>query len=198
MPPIDDTQEMAAPGDAASTAEPLVAIRGLTKYYVRGGQVIPVLVGINLDVYVGDYIALMGPSGSRSPRCQSVAGSMAEPGEIRQVAGEQPVRLARSRAPKCRLHLPVLQPDAGADRVRQRRAAAAPDVVVAPRSARASRPRWRSWVSLIAWSTPERALGGQQQRVAIACALITDSTIVVADSRPATSTLDRDPSCWIA
>jgi len=42
----------------------LVEIRNLTKYYARGDQIIRVLVDINLDVRVGDYLALMGPSGS--------------------------------------------------------------------------------------------------------------------------------------
>src|SRR5436309_15715085 len=41
----------------------LVEIRNLTKYYARGDQIIRVLVDINLDVRVGDYLALMGPSG---------------------------------------------------------------------------------------------------------------------------------------
>ena len=31
--------------------EPLVAIRDLSKYYIRGDQVIPVLVDIDLDVH---------------------------------------------------------------------------------------------------------------------------------------------------
>ena len=65
----------APPADRTSVPEPLVAIRGLTKYYVRGDQVIPVLVGINLDVYEGDYVALMGPSGSgKSTLLNLVAG----------------------------------------------------------------------------------------------------------------------------
>ena len=42
----------------------LVEIRKLSKYYRRGEQIIPVLVDINLDVELGDYVALMGPSGS--------------------------------------------------------------------------------------------------------------------------------------
>ncbi len=48
----------------ADTHEALVTIRSLTKHYVRGDQVIPVLVDIDLDVAVADFVALMGPSGS--------------------------------------------------------------------------------------------------------------------------------------
>ena len=36
----------------------------LSKYYRRGDQIVPVLVDINLDVAAGDFVALMGPSGS--------------------------------------------------------------------------------------------------------------------------------------
>ena len=39
----------------------LVEVRKLSKYYQRGGQVIPVLVDIDLDVRLGDFAALMGP-----------------------------------------------------------------------------------------------------------------------------------------
>jgi len=42
---------------------PLVDIRNLSKAYVRGDQVVPVLHDINLDVASGEFVALMGPSG---------------------------------------------------------------------------------------------------------------------------------------
>ena len=73
---------------AAGAAQPLVAIRDLTKYYVRGDQVIPVLVGINLDVFEGDYVALMGPSGSGKSTLLNLVAGIDRPtsGEIR-VAG---------------------------------------------------------------------------------------------------------------
>ena len=44
--------------DVAGEAAPLVAIRSLSKYYTRGEQIIPVLIGIDLDVYAGDFVAL--------------------------------------------------------------------------------------------------------------------------------------------
>ena len=59
--------------DATSAA--LVEIRRLSKSYIRGDQVIPVLVDINLDVAAGDFVALMGPSGSgKSTLLNLVAG----------------------------------------------------------------------------------------------------------------------------
>ena len=54
---------------------PLVSIRGLSKHYVRGDQLIPVLVDLDLDVDEGDFVALMGPSGSgKSTLLNLVAG----------------------------------------------------------------------------------------------------------------------------
>ena len=53
----------------------LVEIRKLSKYYQRGGQIIPVLVDIDLDVRLGDFAALMGPSGSgKSTLLNLIAG----------------------------------------------------------------------------------------------------------------------------
>ena len=56
-------------------AEPLIRITGLSKAYRRGGQVIPVLVDINLEVRRADFVALMGPSGSgKSTLLNLIAG----------------------------------------------------------------------------------------------------------------------------
>ena len=85
----------------ASAVEPLVAIRNLTKYYVRGDQVIPVLIGINLDVQEGDYIALMGPSGSGKSTLLNLVAGIDKPssGEIHVAGVESPsFPMASSRA----------------------------------------------------------------------------------------------------
>src|SRR5512144_70696 len=89
---------LAAPSAPATTAaEPLVAIRDVTKYYVRGDQIIPVLVGINLDIAAGDYVALMGPSGSGKSTLLNLVAGIDKPssGEIR-IAGVDIARLSDS------------------------------------------------------------------------------------------------------
>jgi len=42
----------------------LVEIRNLSKIYERGQQKVEVLHHVNLDIAKGDFVALMGPSGS--------------------------------------------------------------------------------------------------------------------------------------
>src|SRR5512144_2883258 len=85
---MNETPLAAPSAPATPAAEPLVAIRDVTKYYVRGDQIIPVLVGINLDIAAGDYVALMGPSGSGKSTLLNLVAGIDKPssGEIR-IAG---------------------------------------------------------------------------------------------------------------
>ncbi len=53
----------------------LVEIEHLSKSYVRGEQVVPVLTDINLVIREGDFVAMMGPSGSgKSTLLNLIAG----------------------------------------------------------------------------------------------------------------------------
>ena len=42
----------------------LIEVRDLAKEYKRGAETVHVLSGLTLDVPSGDFLALMGPSGS--------------------------------------------------------------------------------------------------------------------------------------
>ena len=128
----------------ASMSEPVVEIKNLVKSYRRGGQVVPVLTNITFDIAAGDYVALMGPSGSgKSTLLNLIAGHrQARQRHDLRVGGIDITALGEAElaALACRqrgLHFPVLQPDAGADGVRERRAAAAADRAVGARARRA-------------------------------------------------------------
>jgi len=186
----------AAASEPAASAEPLVAIRGLTKYYVRGEQVIPVLVGIDLDVFAGDYVALMGPSGSGKSTLLNLVAGIDKPtaGSIR-VAGVDIAELSESELAAWRSAnvgfifqfynlMPVLS---AFDNVEL-------PLLLTSLSRRDRRERVETALALVGLADrmehyPNELSGGQQQRVAIARALITDPTIVVADEP--TGDLDR-------
>jgi putative ABC transport system ATP-binding protein len=176
--------------------EPLVAIRDLTKYYVRGDQVIPVLVGINLDVHAGDYVALMGPSGSGKSTLLNLLAGIDKPtsGEIR-VAGVDIARLSEPELAAWRSAnvgfifqfynlMPVLD---AFDNIEL-------PLLLTSLSRRERRERVETALALVGLSDrrdhfPNELSGGQQQRVAIARALIGDPTLIVADEP--TGDLDR-------
>jgi putative ABC transport system ATP-binding protein len=193
---MSEPDAVAVPAPAASAPEPLVAIRGLTKYYIRGDQVIPVLVGINLDVYAGDYVALMGPSGSGKSTLLNLVAGIDKPssGEIR-IGGVDIAQLSDTDLAKWRsAHvgfifqfynlMPVLT---AFDNVEL-------PLLLTSLSRRDRRERVETALALVGLSDrvdhyPNELSGGQQQRVAIARALIADPTIIVADEP--TGDLDR-------
>ena len=190
--------DLAAAADPAAKAarEPLVAIRDLTKYYVRGDQVIPVLVGINLGIHAGDFLALMGPSGSGKTTLLNLVAGIDKPtsGEI-HVAGVDIARLSEAELAAWRSAnvgfifqfynlMPVLN---AFDNVEL-------PLLLTPLSRKDRRERVEVALALVGLADrmehyPNELSGGQQQRVAIARALIGDPTLIVADEP--TGDLDR-------
>ena len=174
----------------------LVEIRNLTKYYQRGGQIIPVLIDIDLDVRVGDYLALMGPSGSgKSTLLNLIAGIDKPSGGTIKVGGVDIARLSEADLAAWRAShvgfifqfynlMPVLTAFENIEL----------PLLLAPLSRRERRERVNMALALVdlidrAEHYPGELSGGQQQRVAIARALITDPTLIVADEP--TGDLDR-------
>ena len=190
----DDAGPVVAAGDEG--AAPLVSVRDLSKYYVRGDQLIPVLVDIDLDVDAGDYVALMGPSGSGKSTLLNLIAGIDKPssGQIR-VAGVDIGELSDSDLALWRsTHvgfifqfynlIPVLTAFGNVELPLQ----------LTSLSRRERRDRVETALALVGLSDrathlPNQLSGGQQQRVAIARALITDPTIIVADEP--TGDLDR-------
>jgi putative ABC transport system ATP-binding protein len=193
---MSDTISVASAASTEGGLQPLVAIRALSKYYTRGDQIIPVLVDINLEIFTGDFIALMGPSGSGKSTLLNLVAGIDKPssGELR-IAGVDIAQLADADLAAWRAAnigfifqfynlMPVLTAFQNIELPLQ--------LTTLSRSER--RERVETALALVALTDrqdhyPNELSGGQQQRVAIARALITDPTLIVADEP--TGDLDR-------
>jgi putative ABC transport system ATP-binding protein len=182
--------------DTPPASAPLVSTRALSKYYVRGDQVIPVLVDINLDVAEGDFIALMGPSGSGKSTLLNLIAGIDKPtsGELR-VGGVDIAELSEGDLAAWRAAnvgfifqfynlIPVLSAFQNVELPLQ-----LTNLSRAERKERVATALALVGLTDRATHLPSELSGGQQQRVAIARALITDPTIIVADEP--TGDLDR-------
>ena len=59
--------------------EPLIALRGITKRFGEGAAAFQALNGIDLDVAPGDFVAIMGASGSGKSTTMNILGCLDVP-----------------------------------------------------------------------------------------------------------------------
>ncbi len=182
--------------------EALIRLEGVTKTFGAGTAAFQALKGVDLDVNRGDFLAVMGASGSGKSTTMNILGCLDTPTsgrflfkgvEVQRLNQEQRALLrrrylgfvfqgfnllARTSAVE-NVELPLLY---RGEPTKRRRDAAMASLDL---------------VGLGPWAkhTPAELSGGQQQRVAIARALVTEPEVLLADEP--TGNLDSERSVEI-
>jgi putative ABC transport system ATP-binding protein len=170
------------------STEAIIHLEGIEKSYFMGNQAIPVLKGINLDIFKNEYVALMGPSGSGKSTLMNILGCLDSPTGGRYILNSKDVSkmldddLAEVRNTEIgfvfqqfnllprlsaaeNVALPLIYAGVSKKERLERALAALDKVGLADRSHHKS----------------NELSGGQIQRVAIARALVNNPSILLAD-----------------
>lgn len=177
----------------------LVTIRNLTKRYRKGDETITPLDGVDLDIDQGEFVVLMGPSGTgKSTLLNLVAGiDRADAGTI-NVAGTEVTRLSRSRLADWRAaHLGYIFQTHNLIPVLTTYENVELPLLLLRMSGAERRKRVEIALDAVGLTDrmdhyPRQLSGGQEQRVGIARAIVANPTVIVADEP--TGSLDASTS----
>ena len=174
----------------------LIQVRGLNKTYRRGGETIQVLQGLNLDVDKGDFVAFMGPSGSGKTTLLNHLGGLDVPtaGTI-SVSGDEITHMSGNKLTNWRARhvgfifqmynlIPVLTAFQNVEL----------PLLLTTLSKSDRRKHVETALSIVGLADrmehyPRQLSGGQEQRVTIARAIVSDPTFLLCDEP--TGDLDR-------
>lgn len=182
----------------AAVTEPVVRLREVEKVYRTGRVEYPALRGVDLDVFAGELIAVVGPSGSGKSTLLNIMTGIDRPsaGEV-MVTGRDLVEMSEEELAVWRgeqvgivFQFFQLMPTLTALENVMLPLDFARIGTVAERSERAERRLGRVGLGDKLDNFPAELSGGEQQRVAIARALACDPAILVADEP--TGNLDTD------
>ena len=168
--------------------EVIVHIENIIKVYQKGTNEVRVLEGINIDINKGDFIALMGPSGSGKTTLLNLIAGIDRPTSGKLFVGDTDITtlsdsgLARWRGSHIgyifqlynllpvltayeNVELPLLLTNLSASERKNHVVTALKLVSLEDRM----------------YHYPRQLSGGQEQRVGIARAIVTDPTLIIAD-----------------
>ena len=181
----------------------LIEIRDMFKIYELGSEPVHALDGVSLSVDYGEFVAIMGSSGSGKSTMLNILGCLDTPTRGSylldgvEVAERSPAQLAKIRNEKLGF---VFQNFNLLPRTSALENVELPDLYMGRLSPKERRARAMELLNRVGLGgrymhTPAQLSGGQQQRVAIARALMNNPPVVFADEP--TGNLDTKSSIEI-
>lgn len=178
----------ALPENTELTAQDLIELGGVSKVYGQGEASVQALWNIDIKICAGEFVAVMGASGSGKSTCMNLLGCLDSPTqgsyrfrgvEVNNLSRDQRALLRRKYLGFIFQGFNLLQRTTALENVElpliyrglptdERRALAVQALAKVGLSGREKH-------------TPAELSGGQQQRVAIARAIVTDPAVLLAD-----------------
>lgn len=181
---------------------PLLELRGITKVFGSGPSAFHALRGVDIDVQRGDFVAVMGASGSGKSTTMNIIGCLDVPTSgtyrflgrpVERFTNDQRALLRRRYIGFVFQGFNLLARTSALENVELPLLYRGEGTAARRRAAMAALDR----VGLAPWAdhSPAELSGGQQQRVAIARAIVTEPEVLLADEP--TGNLDSERSVEI-
>ena len=168
--------------------DPIISFRGITKTYGQGESEVRALDGIDMDILPGEFVGIMGASGSGKSTAMNIIGCLdqATHGSYRFSGVEVGDLTEKQRALLRRQYIGFIFQ--GFNLLNRTSAVENVELPLLYRRVKKKVRRERALAALELVGVGNRARhhanelsGGQQQRVAIARALVTDPPLILAD-----------------
>jgi putative ABC transport system ATP-binding protein len=167
---------------------PVIQLENITREFVVGRQIVRALRGINLDILVNEYVALMGPSGSGKSTLMNIIGCLDTPTDgtyllnnknVSRLVDDELAEIRNSEIGFVFQTFNLLPRFTALDNV------ALPLVYAGwskkDRLERAAEVLEQVGLADRMTHNPNELSGGQRQRVAVARALVNNPSIILAD-----------------